>query len=70
MTEHNRTAGEYLQAGSISNLGILAASLTLRLTLDELEWLCGELEKRVESKRREAGGEVSVLASYRDGWEP
>jgi hypothetical protein len=70
MTEHNSTEGENPQVGSISTLGILAASLAMRLTPDELEWLYRELEKRAEEKRREAGGEVPVLAGYRDVWEP
>jgi hypothetical protein len=51
-------------------VGILAALLALRLTPDELEWLCRDLEERAEEKRREAGGEVRVLAGYRDAWDP
>ena len=59
-----------LQEESISSLGILATSLALRLTPDELVWLYRELEKRAEDKRREVGGEEPVLAGYRDAWEP
>jgi hypothetical protein len=70
MTEHNNPPGEYPQIGSISVLEILAASLALRLTPDELEWLGKDLEGRAEEKRREAGGEERVLAGYRDAWEP
>jgi hypothetical protein len=70
MTEPNNLPGEDPQSGSISVLGILAASLAMRLSPDELEWLCKELEKRAEEKRGEAGGEERVLAGYRDAWEP
>jgi hypothetical protein len=70
MTEHNNTPGEDPQFRSISVLGVLAASLAQRLTPDELEWLCRDLEERAEEKRREAGGEERVLAGYRDAWEP
>ena len=70
MTAHEGTAGRGQQEGSISALGILAASLALRLTSDELEWLYSDLEKRAEEKRREAGGEEPVLAGYRDAWDP
>jgi hypothetical protein len=68
MTEHNHSRDEKAQAESISALEILAASLALRLTHDELEWLHRELEERAEEKRREAG-EERVLAGYRDVWE-
>jgi hypothetical protein len=67
MTEHHNTSDQDPQSGRISPLGILAASLALRLTLDELEWLYRELEERTEEKRRNAG-EVRVLAGYRDAW--
>jgi hypothetical protein len=70
MTKHNNPPGDDPQIGSISVLGILAASLALRLTPDELEWLCRDLEGRAEEKRLEAGGEERVLAGYRDAWEP
>jgi hypothetical protein len=70
MIEHNNPLGEDPQAGSLSALGILAASLVLRLSPDELEWLYRELEERAEEKRREASGEERVLAGYRDAWEP
>jgi hypothetical protein len=58
---------------SIAPLEILATSLVMRLSLDELEWLCGELAQRTEEKRRKEskeGGEPSVLAGYRDAWKP
>jgi hypothetical protein len=70
MTVHDNRPGEDPQAGSVSAVGVLAASLALRLTPDELEWLSRELEERAEKKRREAGGEERVLAGYRDAWEP
>jgi hypothetical protein len=70
MTKHNNPPGDDPQIGSVSVLGILAASLALRLTADELEWLCRDLEVRAEEKRLEAGGEERVLAGYRDAWEP
>jgi hypothetical protein len=70
MTKHNNPPGDDPQIGSISVLGILAASLALRLTPDELEWLCRDLSVRAEEKRLEAGGEERVLAGYRDAWEP
>jgi hypothetical protein len=70
MTKHNNPPGDDPQIGSVSVLGILAASLALRLTPDELEWLCRDLEVRAEEKRLEAGGEERVLAGYRDAWEP
>jgi hypothetical protein len=70
MTEHKNLPGEDPQIGSISVLGILAASLVLRLTPDELEWLGRELEVCAEKKRLEAGGEKRVLAGYRDAWDP
>jgi hypothetical protein len=70
MTEYNNPPGEDPQVGSISTIGILAASLVLRLSPDELEWLYRELEQRAEEKRREAGNEERVLAGYRDAWEP
>jgi hypothetical protein len=70
MTKRNNPPCDDLQIGSVSVLGILAASLALRLTPDELEWLCRDLEVRAEEKRLEAGGEERVLAGYRDAWEP
>ena len=36
-------------------LEVLASSLVTRLTLDELEWLCGALARRTEEKRRKEG---------------
>lgn len=71
MPEHNSTAGESPQGRSITALEILASSLALRLTPEELEWLYRELEERAEEKKkRETGGEPPVLAGYRDAWEP
>ena len=49
---------------------ILVASLGMRFTPDELEWLSMALKERVEQRRREAGSEAPVLAGYRDAWEP
>ncbi len=51
-------------------LDILAASLGIRLTPEELEWLSMALKERAEQRRSEAGSEVPVLAGYRDAWEP
>ncbi len=51
-------------------LEILAASLGMRLTPEELEWLSRALKERAEQRRREAGSEPLVLAGYRDAWEP
>lgn len=70
MTEHEGTPGEDPQIGSIPALGILAASLALRLNPDELDWLGSELKEHAAYQRREAGGEVAVLAGYRDAWDP
>ena len=52
------------------SLEILAASLGMRLTPDELEWLSMALKAQAEQRRREAGSEQPVLAGYRDAWEP
>jgi hypothetical protein len=48
---------------------ILAASLGIRLTPEELEWLSMALKERAEQRRREAGSEPSVRAGYRHAWE-
>jgi hypothetical protein len=40
---------------SITPLEVLAASLVVRLSLNELEWLWRELARRTEEKRRKAG---------------
>jgi hypothetical protein len=56
---------------SIVPLEVLAASLVMRLRVDELEWLWRELAQRTEEKRRKAGAqgeEPFVLAGYRDAW--
>jgi hypothetical protein len=54
-------------------LEILAASLTTRLTLDELEWLSRDLAQRTEAHRREevhrAQGEPLAPATLRYAWE-
>ncbi len=60
---------EELARVSIS-LEILATSLGMRLTPDELEWLSMALKERAEQRRREVGSEPPVLAGYRDAWEP
>ena len=52
------------------SLEILVASLGMRFTPDELEWLSMALKVRAEQRRREAGSEKPVLAGYRDPWEP
>jgi hypothetical protein len=51
-------------------LEILAASLAMRLTLDELDWLWRKLAQRTEAHRREevprAQREPLVRVTYRD----
>jgi hypothetical protein len=51
-------------------LEILAASLAMRLTLDELDWLWRELAQRTEAHRREEvqreRREPLVRATYRN----
>ncbi len=51
-------------------LEILAASLAMRLTLDELDWLWRELAQRTEAQRREEAPreqrEPLVGATYRN----
>jgi len=45
---------------------VLAASLAMRLTLEELEWLWRDLAKRAEEKRREAaGGKIRTILRMR-----
>jgi hypothetical protein len=51
-------------------LEILATSLEMRLTPDQLEWLSMALKERAEQRRCEAGSEIPVLAGCRDAWEP
>jgi hypothetical protein len=71
MTEREPTGGDKLQPGSTTALGVLATSLAMRLTLDEIELLWRDLKERAEEKRHEAaGGQLPVLAGYRDVWEP
>ena len=71
MTEHDRTTGGDRPGGSSTSLGVLAASLAMRLTLDDLEWLWLNLKERAEEERRRAaGGELPVFAGCRDIWEP
>jgi hypothetical protein len=54
-------------------LEILAASLTTRLTLDELDWLSRELAQRTDAHRREEvhreQGEPLAPATPRYAWE-
>ena len=52
------------------SLEILAASLGMRLTPDELEWLSMALKERAEQRRREKRRETRVVAGYRGAWEP
>jgi hypothetical protein len=64
---------EPLEYRSIVPLEVLAISLVMRLSVDELEWLWRELAWRTEEKRSQAyeeGEEPIVLAGYRDAWEP
>jgi hypothetical protein len=71
MTEREPTAGDNPQTGIPSALGVLANSLGMRLTIDEIEWLSRDLKEQAEEKRLEAvGGQLPVLAGYRDAWEP
>jgi hypothetical protein len=59
------------QYRSFTALEVLATSLVMRLTLDDLEWLCRELKERTDQKRGEgAGVQLPVQAGYRDAWEP
>jgi hypothetical protein len=63
MTEREPTAGDNPQSGSPSALGILANSLAMRLTIDEIEWLWRELKEQAEEKRLEAvGRQLPVLS--------
>jgi hypothetical protein len=54
-------------------LEILAASLTTRLTPDELDWLSRELAQRTDAHRREEvhreQGEPLAPATLRYAWE-
>ena len=51
-------------------LEIIATTLGVRLTPDELEWLSMALKERAEQKRCEAQSEGMVLAGYRDALVP
>ncbi len=42
---------------------VLAKSLSMRLTLEEVEWLCRELKKHSEEKRLQADYESLVRTS-------
>ncbi len=53
-----------------TTLEIVATSLGMRLSPEELEWLWRALKERAEQKWREAGSEMPVLAGYRDALEP
>ena len=70
MTEDDRTTAEDRPGESTASVGVLAASLAMGLTLDDLEWLWRDLKERAEERRRAAGGELPVLAGCRDIWEP
>ncbi len=70
MTERDRTTSGDRQGRSTASVGVLAASVAMRLTLDDLEWLWQDLKGRAEERRKAAGGELPVLAGYRDIWEP
>jgi hypothetical protein len=65
---------ERLEYRRIVPLEILAASLAMRLSVDELEWLLRELAQRTEAERREEAqreqGEPPVPATYREAWDP
>ncbi len=53
-----------------TTLEILATSLGMRLTPEELEWLWRALKEQAEQKWREEGNRAPVLTGYRDAWEP
>ena len=58
---------------STAPLEVLATSLAMGLSYNELEWLWMELARRAEEKRRKEckeGGEPCVLADNRDAWQP
>ena len=58
---------------STAPLEVLATSLAMGLSYNELEWLWRELARRAEEKRRKECkevGEPSVLADNRDAWQP
>jgi hypothetical protein len=65
---------EPLEYRRIVPLEVLAASLAMRLSIDELEWLWRELAKRIEAERgeevRKGQGEPLVPSIYRDAWAP
>jgi hypothetical protein len=43
----------------------------MRLTLDDLEWLWRELKESTEKKwLQAAGGQLPVMAGYRDACDP
>ncbi len=55
---------------SFPAIEVLAASLVMRLTVDDLERLGRELQKRTEERRRQAAREpLPVLTGCRDAWE-
>ena len=61
------------KSSSIVSLEVLATSLVMRLSLNELAWLWRDLAQRTQEKRRKEtkeGGEPPILASNRDAWEP
>jgi hypothetical protein len=57
---------------SMSNtyLEVLARSLSMRLTLDELEWLWNELKEQAQQKMRQVGEEGFGLADYQHARGP
>jgi hypothetical protein len=66
MSMQGRKMGEDPLERPIIATEVLAASLAMRLTLEELEWLWRDLAKRAEEKRREAaGGKIRTIPSMR-----
>ena len=58
---------------SFAALEVLATSMVMRLSLNDLEWLWRELAQRTQEKRRKAskvGGEPPILADNREALEP
>lgn len=54
---------------SITGLGVLAKSLSMRLTRDELRWLYSALKKHADDDDNERESTLPVLAGYRDMWD-
>jgi len=53
---------------SSTSLEVLAKSLAMRLTLDELEWLWRELKEQAKQKRHQAGEQGFGLTDYQHAW--